>query len=56
MSDKYIVALVGIICLTALGITALAKGIDGALFSTVIGTIGTVLGYLWGISSKGGSK
>jgi hypothetical protein len=37
--------MLAIVCLTALEITALLMGIDGALFSTVIATIAALAGY-----------
>jgi len=48
--EKNAVVSVGIVCLTALGITALLNGIDGTILTAISGTIGTVIGYMFGRS------
>ena len=36
---------IGLLCITGLGIYALSQGINGVLFTAVIGIIAGVLGY-----------
>ena len=42
---KYIVALVGVICVTAVLCMALYKGIDGTLLSGGLAILGGIVGY-----------
>lgn len=45
ISDKVLLKMVGILCITALELHALNMGIDGQLFGLVIATIGGIVGY-----------
>jgi len=45
--DKALVLIVAMVCITAMGVTALAMGLDGTLFTAVIGAIVTIAGYLF---------
>ena len=53
MEDKAIVAIVGIGAITAVGCVCVAKGMDGALVGTVCTLIGTIIGYVFGVTKKG---
>ena len=48
MKDKYIVATTGIICITALGVACILKGIDGAIATAISAGIGSIVGYAFG--------
>ena len=48
MKDKFIIALVGIVCITAIVVTCVAKGIDGVVIASGCGLIGTLVGYCFG--------
>jgi len=48
MKGKVIACVVGVICITAMEITALLKGIDGHLFSTSLASVTGLVGYLFG--------
>lgn len=49
MNDKTIIALVGLICLTALACMALYMGINGVLLASITTIIGTIAGYAFGV-------
>jgi len=48
MRDSSVVAVVGILSLTAIEIVALLKGFDGQLFLTSVGAIFGIVGYVFG--------
>lgn len=48
MKDKFVVALTGVVCITALAITSIAMGIDGVLAGTAMTTIGAIIGGIFG--------
>jgi len=43
------VVIAGVVCLTAICISALWKSIDTTLVATVAGIIGTIIGYMYGV-------
>lgn len=50
--DKNTVVCVGIVCLAGIGATALLNGIDGTILTAISGTIGTIIGYMFGKSQN----
>jgi len=48
MQDKHKVASIGIVCITALGITAVLTGHDSGVITATAGLIGTLVGYCFG--------
>mgnify|MGYP000156111918 FL=1 len=46
------VKVVAVICLTALGLTALYKGIDSGLLTSISAIIGGIAGYQVGVKRK----
>lgn len=50
MNDMFIVAVVAIAGLTSLGTAALYKGINGKLLTTIVGAVGTIVGFAFGQS------
>jgi len=55
MKDRTKIALFGMGCITAMEIVAMATAhIDGAVLSTIVGTIAAIVGYSYGIQ-KGGA-
>jgi len=55
MEDKTILGIFGLGCLTTLASIALYKNIDGTLLASVVGVIGTIVGYAFGVK-KGSEK
>lgn len=56
MKDRTKIALFGMGCITAMEIAAMTTlHIDGAVLSTVVGTIAGIVGYSFGIQKGGGS-
>lgn len=53
MEDKHIVAVTGLLCVTAIGCVCVAMGMDGALVGTLCTLVGTITGYVFG---KGTTK
>lgn len=47
-TNKTMITVSGILCITLLEIAAIFKGIDGILLTAVIGTIATIVGYAYG--------
>lgn len=57
MKDRTKIALFGMGCITALEVTAIAcMQIDGAVLSSVVGTIAAIVGYSYGIQKGGGTN
>lgn len=52
MKQNVIVCIVAVVCITFLEGIALFKGVNGALLSTGIGVIGTIVGYLFGRTAR----
>lgn len=52
MESKYMVALVGIVCLTAMELMAIYKGMNGQLLLAVGGIIGSIIGAVFGVTIK----
>lgn len=52
MEDRYLVAIVGLVCLTVIVCTAISHGINGVLISSTAGIIGTIVGYCFGVVKK----
>jgi len=48
ISDKILLLIVAILCITGLEAIALLKGIDGAVLSSVFSVIGGIVGYAFG--------
>jgi len=48
MKDKMIVAIVGILSISAIVCTCVLSGIDGTLVAGGVGVIGTITGYVFG--------
>ena len=48
MKDKFIVALIGVICITSITIACIVTGIDGVIVGSAIGAIGTIIGGIFG--------
>ena len=48
MQDVMILAIVGLVCLTALEIGAIYKGFNGKLMTTVVGSICVLVGFGFG--------
>jgi len=46
------VKIVAVVCLTALGLTALHKGIDSGLLTSISAIIGGIAGYQFGVKRK----
>lgn len=49
---KQEVAVIGIVCITALESVAMLTGHDGTLFAAVVGGIGAMVGLCFGIGLK----
>lgn len=49
-NGKLILAATGIACITILECVALYTGVDGQILSVVVGTIGTIVGYAFGVT------
>lgn len=47
---KYIVALVGIVCITAINCTGLVMGLDGQLTMAALTVIGGIIGAIFGVT------
>jgi len=52
LKDTTIVAIVGLVCAAGLGIACVLKGIDSAIIASVAVSIGTIVGYAFGVRKK----
>lgn len=48
MDDKNLVAVTGLICITGLSAIALVRGINGVMFTGVIGAVSGIVGLAFG--------
>lgn len=48
---KIIIAVAGMVCITALEGVALYLGIDGQILSGVVGVLGAIVGYAFGVKA-----
>ena len=48
MKDRFIIALTGVICITAITVSCIVTGIDGVVVGSAIGAIGAIIGGIFG--------